>query len=123
MEEPRGIPVDLESQVAVIGSASILSDNRVLVPSKPYIRLTKAIPDQRGGVYCKETINLDDNLRGLEVEFAFRITDSKEFPAINGADGFAFVIQAQGANILGEGGCQLGFGGITHWYVLQKLFA
>jgi peptide-N4-(N-acetyl-beta-glucosaminyl)asparagine amidase len=116
MEEPRTIPADLESQITVLGSASMQCDSRSFVPNKPYIRLTKALPDQRGGVYCKETIYLKDGLKGLEIEFAFRITDGNGSPAINGADGFAFVIQAQGENALGLGGCELGFGGITNWY-------
>jgi peptide-N4-(N-acetyl-beta-glucosaminyl)asparagine amidase len=115
MKESRTIPADLESQVTVLGSASMQCDSRSFVPNKSYIRLTRAYPDQRGGVYCKETIDLNDNLKGLEVEFAFRITDSNGSPAINGADGFAFVIQTQGGNALGGGGCELGFGGIADW--------
>lgn len=80
----------------------------------PVIRITKAVPDQIGAAYQRQKIQLDDTLKGIEIEFAFRITDNNGSPVENGADGFAFVIQARGENALGEGGCELGYGGIKN---------
>lgn len=104
---------DNESQLSLLGSAHMQCDSRSFVPGKSFIRLTKAVSDQRGAMYCKRTVELD-NLEGIEIEFAFRITDENEFPASSGADGFAFIIQAQGEDALGEGGCELGYGGIKN---------
>lgn len=103
-------------QYTLLGNASMQCDNRSFIPNNPYIRITKSMPDQRGGVYCKQSIQLDDKLKGIEIEFAFRITDANSQQAVNGADGFAFVIQAQNENALGEGGCELGYGGIKNRY-------
>lgn len=89
-------------------------DGRSFVPHVPYIHITSAIPDQRGGVYCKQSIQLDGNLKGIEIEFAFRVTNSSGQEAVNGADGFAFLIQAQDEHALGGGGCELGYGGIKN---------
>lgn len=102
-----------ESRFTLLGSAHMQCDSRSVVPGDSIIRLTKAVPDQRGGVYYKRTVELID-LEGIEIEFAFRITDGNGSSASNGADGFAFVIQAQGENALGEGGCELGYGGIKN---------
>lgn len=59
-----------------------------------------------GAFYHSQPIVLN-SLKGIEVEFALRITGQ-------GADGLAFIIQAAGKNTLGEGGCQLGYGGIKN---------
>ncbi|KAK4515938.1 uncharacterized protein ATC70_010898 [Mucor velutinosus] len=104
----------IDAQYTLLGSASMQCDGRSFVPNVPYIRITSATPDQRGGVYCKQSIQLDSNLKGIEVEFAFRITNSSGQEAVNGADGFAFLIQAQGEHALGGGGCELGYGGIRN---------
>lgn len=94
-------------------------DSKSFVTGDPIIRLTKAVSDQRGAVYCKRTVELDD-LEGIEVEFAFRITDEKGSSASGGADGFAFIIQAQSESALGGGGCELGYGGIKNRYKEDK---
>ncbi|KAL0138900.1 hypothetical protein V8B55DRAFT_1518902 [Mucor lusitanicus] len=97
----------LDTQYTLLGNATMQCDGRSFVPNIPYVRITSAIPDQRGGVYCKQSIRLDSSLKGIQVEFAFRITNSS-------ADGFAFLIQAQGEQALGGGGCELGYGGVRH---------
>ncbi|KAI7889474.1 uncharacterized protein EV154DRAFT_514343 [Mucor mucedo] len=102
-----------ESQLALLGTAHMQCDSKSFITGDPIIRLTKAVSDQRGAVYCKQTVDLDD-LEGIEIEFAFRITDEKGLPASGGADGFAFIIQAQSERELGGGGCELGYGGIKN---------
>ncbi|KAI8077639.1 hypothetical protein BDF21DRAFT_464092 [Thamnidium elegans] len=104
-------------KLILLGSASLQQDNSQ--SSLPIIRITKSIPDQIGAVYNRQTIQLNDSLKGIEVEFAFRITDGNGLPEKNGADGFAFIIQAQGENALGEGGCQLGYGGIKNSFAVE----
>ena len=69
--------------------------------------------DQCGGIYLSQPIELD-GLKGIEVEFEFRISNGQGGPAMGGADGFAFVVQADHDHALGHGGCQLGYGGIRH---------
>lgn len=106
-------------QFTLLGSASMQYDNKSFLPGNQQIlRITKAVPDQRGGAYHKHAIDIDDALKGLDIEFAFRITDENGSPAVNGADGFAFVIQAQGENALGDGGCEMGYGGIKTRYTI-----
>ncbi|KAL7319397.1 Peptide-N(4)-(N-acetyl-beta-glucosaminyl)asparagine amidase [Mucor circinelloides] len=104
----------IDTQYTLLGTASMQCDGRSFVPHVPYIHITSAIPDQRGGVYCKQSIQLDGNLKGIEIEFAFRVTNSSGQEAVNGADGFAFLIQAQDEHALGGGGCELGYGGIKN---------
>lgn len=112
--EYKSIPVDNKSLYNLLGNATCHSEAQSIVPSNPVIRLTRAVPDQRGGVYCKQIIEVNDDLKGVEIEFAFRVTNDQGGPAINGADGFAFVIQSQGEHALGGGGCELGYGGINN---------
>eukprot|EP00002_Diphylleia_rotans_P020144 TRINITY_DN3904_c0_g1_i1.p1 TRINITY_DN3904_c0_g1~~TRINITY_DN3904_c0_g1_i1.p1 ORF type:complete len:1063 (+),score=179.99 TRINITY_DN3904_c0_g1_i1:77-3265(+) len=69
----------------------------------PTITLTSATPDQRGAAWIREKINVQD---GFVIDFSFCMS--------GGADGMAFVIQNHSANALGEGGCQLGYGGIPN---------
>ena len=107
--------LDPENDFTILGGASMQYDRRSVVQNHPIIRLTRAVPDQRGGAYLKQSVQLDDHVKGLEIEFAFCITKGNDQPAMGGADGFAFVIQSQGENALGEGGCELGFGGLKQW--------
>ena len=53
-------------------------------------------------------------VESLIVEFAFRIER-------HGADGMAFVMQADPAGVkaIGQGGCQLGYGGISHSLAIE----
>ncbi|KAI7863946.1 concanavalin A-like lectin/glucanase domain-containing protein, partial [Spinellus fusiger] len=76
-------------------------------------RLTEDKPAQCGGVFMKQPFDLNSShVSGLQVEFSFRITNQLGGPAFSGADGFAFVIQTQKEILLGQGGCELGFGGL-----------
>ncbi|KAG0944069.1 hypothetical protein G6F32_007463 [Rhizopus arrhizus] len=70
------------------------------------VRLTDNKISQTGAFYHPQPILLDD-FKGVEVEFALRIIGQ-------GADGLAFLIQAADKEVLGEGGCQLGYGGIKN---------
>ncbi|KAI7902788.1 uncharacterized protein BX663DRAFT_552182 [Cokeromyces recurvatus] len=108
---------DLIHQFTLLGNAIHMQPDMM---QQSFTRITQAIPDQRGATYYKKPIQLNDKLKGLEVEFAFRITNNLGKPTIGqGADGFAFVIQAQGNNALGEGGCQLGYGGIKNCLAIE----
>ncbi|CEP07579.1 hypothetical protein [Parasitella parasitica] len=109
----------IEAQYTLSGNASIQCDSLSFIPQASYIRITEAVPDQRGSVFCKQTIQLDSRLKGLEIEFAFRITNADGESAVNGADGFAFVIQAQNEHALGGGGCELGYGGIKNCLAVE----
>lgn len=104
-----------EAEFILLGAASMLYDSRSFLPNQPMLRITEAMPDQRGGANLKQSVELNEDLEGLEIEFAFRITDKEGLPPVDGADGFAFVIQSQGVDALGEGGCELGYGGIMNW--------
>lgn len=108
-----------EAEFILSGAATMLYDGRSFLPNQPMLRITEAIPDQRGGANLKQPVELNEDLLGLEVEFAFRITDKDGLPPVNGADGFAFVIQSQGENALGEGGCELGYGGISNCLAVE----
>ncbi|KAI8376830.1 concanavalin A-like lectin/glucanase domain-containing protein, partial [Blakeslea trispora] len=87
---------------------------RNLLSQTPLIRLTKAVSDQCGGVYFRQPILIDSTLKGIEVEFAFCVSDGQGGPTMGGADGFAFVLQSEHERALGHGGCQLGYGGIKN---------
>lgn len=104
----------METQYTLLGDARMQCDAGSFVPNAPYICITRAMPDQRGGFYCKRSIQLDDRLKGIQVEFAFRVSNQSGQAAENGADGFAFVIQAQSEYALGRGGCEMGYGGIRN---------
>ncbi|KAI9338429.1 hypothetical protein BD770DRAFT_400686 [Pilaira anomala] len=103
----------------LLGSAHVQKESSSFLSDSPVIRITKAVPDQIGAAYQRQKIQLDNTLKGIEIEFAFRITDNNGFPVENGADGFAFVIQAQDENALGEGGCELGYGGIKNSFAVE----
>jgi peptide-N4-(N-acetyl-beta-glucosaminyl)asparagine amidase len=75
-------------------------------------RLTTTTSSQSGAMHLKQSIDLS-KLKGIEIDFRFRITDGQGHPS-NGADGFAFVIQSNGPDALGQGGCELGYGGLKN---------
>lgn len=65
------------------------------------VRLTAAENSQCGAVWWNDQLGLAT--KAFEVEFAFRITDASGGPATSGADGFAFVIQSQSGDAIGQG--------------------
>ncbi|KAJ2958582.1 hypothetical protein NQZ79_g5848 [Umbelopsis isabellina] len=77
---------------------------------REYIQLTPAETDQIGSAFLRNKISLEEH-DGVSVDFAFKIASHTGGPA-NGADGLAFVIQSSAENAIGEGGCELGYGGI-----------
>ncbi|KAF7729906.1 peptide-N4-(N-acetyl-beta- glucosaminyl)asparagine amidase [Apophysomyces ossiformis] len=94
----------------LLGTAKALS----IADGRSCIRLTESLPSQCGGIYCKQGVELTaPSTKGFAVEFAFRISGVDGGAALGGADGFAFVMQAQGPDALGNGGCELGYGGIA----------
>ncbi|KAI7875016.1 concanavalin A-like lectin/glucanase [Lichtheimia hyalospora FSU 10163] len=93
-----------------VGSASIRSGTE--------IRLTTADPDQCGAAYCQEPIDVTQSLV-LDIEFSFKITNKEGQSAYGGADGFAFVIQSAGPMAIGQGGCELGYGGIKNSVAIE----
>lgn len=66
------------------------------------IRLTQPTSYQTGAVWMKDKIRIEN---GLKTTFTFKIT-------VNGADGFAFVIQDDSPTALGRTGFELGYAGI-----------
>ncbi|KAI9316425.1 hypothetical protein BX666DRAFT_1950459 [Dichotomocladium elegans] len=92
-----------------LGSASVRANALLLTP---------ADPDQVGAIYCKEPIDLQQ-AQALQVEFAFRICNKQGGPAYDGADGFALIIQANGPDAIGQGGCELGYGGISNSVAIE----
>ncbi|KAI8147306.1 hypothetical protein BJV82DRAFT_595041 [Fennellomyces sp. T-0311] len=76
-------------------------------------RLTSAKPDQVGGAYCSGQLSIPE-AKAAVFEFELRITDKDGQGACDGADGMAFVIQSEGPTAIGEGGCQLGYGGLKN---------
>ena len=77
------------------------------------LRLTPALENQNGAAWFNTAVNVQG---GFPSEFSFRITDRGGYkpdwePGVNndGADGFAFVIQAQGSSALGLYASGVGF--------------
>lgn len=66
--------------------------------------MTPAAGSQIGAVWHTVKQPISD---GFLVSFSFQITSP-------GADGFAFVIQNESENAIGQDGCQMGFGGIKN---------
>lgn len=85
----------------------IMKVGTAIVPqNKQFIILTPNVGNCVGAVWTQ--IDADKVLKhGFLTEFTFII----ESP---GADGFAFVIQGLGPNVVGDGGCQIGYGGLHH---------
>ncbi|KAI9009402.1 hypothetical protein CLU79DRAFT_775013 [Phycomyces nitens] len=104
------------STLEFLGAASPLLSDLDTSPNplaKP-IRLTQAIQSQCGGVFLKDTVNLmDPQIKGLEIEFSLRVTNSEGGPAWGGADGLALVIQAQKNVLLGNGDSGMGYDGLV----------
>ncbi|KAJ3054389.1 peptide-N4-(N-acetyl-beta- glucosaminyl)asparagine amidase [Rhizophlyctis rosea] len=104
----------VDAEMTFVGSATKahISTTAISSPSIPSIRITPAAPDQLGAAYVSRKVNLQ---RPFVIEFGFVITDSAGGPPQEGADGFAFVIQAHEQLALGwaaSGGSGLGYEGI-----------
>lgn len=79
------------------------------------LRLTNAAPAQRGACwYRKKQIDLS---KGFETEFTFKIHGND--PIKKGGDGFAFVLQAQGIDVIGGKGDDIGYKGIKNAVVIE----
>lgn len=91
-------------RIMTVGTAGIISPLNVII-------LTPNRQNCVGAVWTPlDTEKVLKN--GFVTEFTFRI----ESP---GADGFAFVVQGLGPNVIGQGGCQLGYGGIHHSLAIE----
>ncbi|KAI8340153.1 hypothetical protein BC941DRAFT_419556 [Chlamydoabsidia padenii] len=95
--------------VQLLGSAKSLD-------SKTW-RLTTTETSQCGGLFIQQPITIINT--GLEIKFAFRLTNAQGGPAFGGADGLAFVIQSNPNPLLGRGGCDLGYGGIRNSLAIE----
>ncbi|PHZ10232.1 concanavalin A-like lectin/glucanase [Rhizopus microsporus ATCC 52813] len=100
---------DLKKETRSLHKFTLLGSCRQL--DSTIIRLTDNTTDQTGAFYHPESVDLTD-IKGIEVEFALRIIG-------NGADGLAFVVQTVSKDVLGEGGCQLGYGGIKQCVAVE----
>ncbi|OZJ06172.1 hypothetical protein BZG36_00999 [Bifiguratus adelaidae] len=110
-----------ENHIQLSGSAKFIpqqdttgeSGRRFLVTS--LLRLTDH-PDQVGSAFHTNQIDLS---KSFMLSFSFRIADRSGNPAFNGADGFAVVLQAESVQALGEGGFQLGYGGLKNSLAIE----
>ncbi|ORX53095.1 concanavalin A-like lectin/glucanase [Hesseltinella vesiculosa] len=100
-------------QMECHGSASFQSSAS---PDGNLIRLTLAVPDQCGGAFLSTRLDLK---HGFELKFAFNISNAEGGPATGGADGMAIVIQGNQQPRLGDGGCELGYGGIRNSLAIE----
>lgn len=90
---------DSSKRIMAVGCGRILGDPNTIF-------LTPKVKDCVGAVWTQ--LDLEKVLsKGFVVEFCFKIDQP-------GADGFAFVIQGLGSNVIGANGCQLGYGGLHH---------
>ncbi len=99
------------ANLSLIGDASLSSN---------LLRLTPALENKNGAAWYNSLVNVQD---GFTSDFTFRITerggykpDWEEGVENDGADGFAFVVQAQGVNELG-----LYASGIGYYNILNSL--
>ncbi|KAI8881403.1 concanavalin A-like lectin/glucanase [Backusella circina FSU 941] len=109
----RELNTSTKDDFVFVGDASITLQQEIFIG-----RLTRSTSSQTGAMYLKQPVDLSE-LKGLEVDFKFRITDGEGKAAVNGADGFAFVIQSNGPDALGEGGCELGYGGLKNSLAIE----
>lgn len=96
----------VSNTITTEGSAKISPDR---------LRLTADQPQQAGACwYSEKKIDFSE---GFETEFTFLITTDKtgKLPG----DGFAFVIQAQGPDVLGGGGSNIGYKQIPYAVALE----
>jgi hypothetical protein len=94
------------------------------------IRLTSAYPSQAGSMFYEKRMHV---IKGFDTEFSFQITgqsktcslyvdrmtseEHHKSCAVQGGDGFAFVIHLDkdhGPNAIGENGKEMGYGGIAN---------
>ena len=87
------------------------------------LRLTPALENQNGAAWFNSAVDVQS---GFTSEFSFRISDRGGYkpdwePGVNndGADGFAFVIQAQGVSELGLYASGIGYYGIPNSLAIE----
>jgi hypothetical protein len=115
-----GIAFSTEAQVLFrTNQFNVLRKDLSLVENTQIIdtilRLTPSAPMQRGACwYVRKQIDLS---KGFETEFTFKIhqNDAK----LKGGDGFAFVIQAEGPNVIGGTGDEIGYKAIPNAVVIE----
>jgi hypothetical protein len=97
------------SNLNLVGNASLTSN---------LLRLTPALDNQNGAAWYNSLVNVQ---AGFTTNFTFRISDRGGFkpdwePGVenDGADGFAFVVQAQGINELGLFASGIGYYNIVN---------
>ncbi|KAI8089784.1 uncharacterized protein BX664DRAFT_333873 [Halteromyces radiatus] len=113
----QGLEKRMIFENATINNIQLLGSARSIMGSTKNIwRLTAAQSSQCGGLFTRQLIDIS---RGLETEFAFCMTNAQGGAAYGGADGMAFVIQANDQAQLGEGGCELGYGGIKNSLAIE----
>jgi hypothetical protein len=79
------------------------------------LRLTNSAANQVGACWFKKKqLDLD---KGFETEFTFKIHGND--PIKKGGDGFAFVLQGQGIDVIGGKGDDIGYKGIKNAVVIE----
>ncbi len=95
-----------EDDLNTVGNTVLLADR---------LRLTPAENHRIGACwFTRQKIYLD---HGFETEFTFLITDTD--PAFGGGDGFAFVMQSQGEDVLGGEGDNIGYKKIPYVLAIE----
>jgi len=78
---------------------------------EPCARLTPNQTSQVGAVWYQKKLDISQ-LGSLYISFTFRTVG-------RGADGFAFVLQADSSSAIGEGGCGIGYQGIKNSVAIE----
>ncbi|KAJ3223162.1 peptide-N4-(N-acetyl-beta- glucosaminyl)asparagine amidase [Clydaea vesicula] len=122
----KTINIASSSETSLIGSAAFSNfpeKNATLIPEKS-VMLTTGKPSDKGATYFighTITLKLENSVlidgRSYDcfgVEFFFKITNKDGGDAMGGADGFSFLLNSHGGDVIGEEGAGLGYSGIPN---------
>jgi hypothetical protein len=105
---------DKASGLQLNGNAQITQGN-----GKGILRLTTPASGKKGSVFT--TFGVDDT--GFHTAFSFRVRDSggngKDCKGKSGGEGFAFVLQGESPDAIGDGGGGLGYAGIADHLAIE----
>lgn len=89
---------------------------------KNYTKLTEPKSYSKGTIWYKEPVDISN---GFETEFKFKVSNgtyengSRNDGGYPGSDGFAFVLQSQGTDAVGEGGGDLCYTGLVNGFAVE----
>ena len=124
-EESRNVTSNVLSEGIVIGLPSLL-DHNATAKCGGSLRLTAPFARLSGAAWYPREMNIRE---GFDTTFRFRVTEPSTVCDFmddvytncrsRGADGFAFVIQAESPVALGAAGMQLGYGGTRNSVAIE----